>query len=541
MPFDVEAARKQNIPDDQIANRLIETRHLDGPKMREAGLTDQQIIEHYSQLDPAPVAEKSAPKEQSLGSAAMSGVEELIPSLGRQAMGAVQGVAQAVTSPIETAKGVGKLAVGAAESIPNIFGAGTDRKSEPTSDLKKLVGLPDTEFEKEARKMFGSMAHNILDKYGSWKKFKDVLATDPGQFVMDAVAFLPGGAAGRTAQTVAKIPGAAKAAELATKIPGIAKAGEALKGGIKEIPGVDVILHERRAKEMEAISGKYSSSEDVEELFKAAKEEGGVIDTSSLKQKAVDLWAKNEELPLRSEAVQKDLKQISEMPKEMNPEDFHKVMQFARELKEKAKKEIAGESQYKELYSAFHETLDEAEKGTKGAALKKAIVESRKDFNAEYIHDIMSDAVSAVKGKGEEIRANPASVLNKLDDKKVKKELISRIGEPEYNAIKDTMKRLNVFPSGIINPATGMAVGGYIGYMAGRGKGGAIGGAIGMMAPSIISKAVLSPAGRKIVNKMLDENKGTLTRGNMQRLLAFVSEQESAQDTQPKDLNQFWK
>ena len=70
MPFDVEAARKQNIPDDAIANRIIETRHLDGAKMRAQGLTDQQIIEHYSKLDPAPEATKpETPDETKIGPA----------------------------------------------------------------------------------------------------------------------------------------------------------------------------------------------------------------------------------------------------------------------------------------------------------------------------------------------------------------------------------------------------------------------------------------------------------------------------------------
>ena len=124
--------------------------------------------------------------ERSFGNVATSAVQNLIPSTGRL----IGGVAEAVMSPVKTAKSLVDLGAGAIqnalpESLVNAIGA-----DKPSQELASNVG----QFYKE--------------RYGSMPGFKEALATDPAGVAADAASVLTGGSL-----AAARVPGMSRLAE----------------------------------------------------------------------------------------------------------------------------------------------------------------------------------------------------------------------------------------------------------------------------------------------------------------------------------------
>ena len=128
----------------------------------------------------------TAKPERSWGGVAGSAVQNLIPSTGKL----IGGVAEAVMSPVKTARSLVDLGAGAIqnalpESLVNAIGA--DR---PSQEMASNVG----QFYKE--------------RYGSMPGFKEALATDPAGVAADAASVLTGGGA-----VAARVPGMSRLAE----------------------------------------------------------------------------------------------------------------------------------------------------------------------------------------------------------------------------------------------------------------------------------------------------------------------------------------
>jgi len=124
--------------------------------------------------------------ERSWGDVAGSAVQNLIPSTGR----VIGGVAEAVMSPVKTAKSLVDLGAGAIqnalpESLVNAIGA-----DKPSQEMASKVG----QFYKE--------------RYGSMPGFKEALATDPAGVAADAASVLTGGSL-----AAARVPGMSRLAE----------------------------------------------------------------------------------------------------------------------------------------------------------------------------------------------------------------------------------------------------------------------------------------------------------------------------------------
>lgn len=124
--------------------------------------------------------------ERSWGDVAGSAVQNLIPSTGR----VIGGVAEAVMSPVKTARSLVDLGAGAIqnalpESLVNAIGA-----DKPSQELASNVG----QFYKE--------------RYGSMPGFKEALATDPAGVAADAASVLTGGSL-----AAARVPGMSRLAE----------------------------------------------------------------------------------------------------------------------------------------------------------------------------------------------------------------------------------------------------------------------------------------------------------------------------------------
>ena len=124
--------------------------------------------------------------ERSWGDVAGSAVQNLIPSTGR----VIGGVAEAVMSPVKTARSLVDLGAGAIqnalpESLVNAIGA-----DKPSQEMASNVG----QFYKE--------------RYGSMPGFKEALATDPAGVAADAASVLTGGSL-----AAARVPGMSRLAE----------------------------------------------------------------------------------------------------------------------------------------------------------------------------------------------------------------------------------------------------------------------------------------------------------------------------------------
>jgi hypothetical protein len=129
--------------------------------------------------------------ERSWGDVAGSAVQNLIPSTGRL----IGGVAEAVMSPVKTARSLVDLGAGAIqnalpESLVNAIGA-----DKPSQEMASRVG----QFYKE--------------RYGSMPGFKEALATDPAGVAADAASVLTGaGGVARVGQFY-RVPGMSRLAE----------------------------------------------------------------------------------------------------------------------------------------------------------------------------------------------------------------------------------------------------------------------------------------------------------------------------------------
>lgn len=194
------------VPDDALADSFYKQFYSGIPK--EQFMSQFMPVQTKPPTPPQPVAPQPV---STLGEAAKSGIKELPSSIGREAMGAVEGAIeggiQAVSHPIKTAEAVGKTALGGLETI------------SPIVELTKAAGLPDTQFEQEARKQFGSIVDPLLEKYTSWDKFKETLAHNPAQFLSDALTLIPGTDISKGLETAGKV---------AKMIPGVEKAAKAV-------------------------------------------------------------------------------------------------------------------------------------------------------------------------------------------------------------------------------------------------------------------------------------------------------------------------
>ena len=163
----------------------------DGTSHQYAGVPDnvtpEQVHQRATQEHGKSIANidggNAQPKpERSWGDVAGSAVQNLIPSTGKL----IGGVAEAVMSPVKTAKSLVDLGAGAIqnalpESLVNAIGA-----DKPSQELASNVG----QFYKE--------------RYGSMPGFKEALATDPAGVAADAASVLTG--AGGIASIIPRVP-----------------------------------------------------------------------------------------------------------------------------------------------------------------------------------------------------------------------------------------------------------------------------------------------------------------------------------------------
>ena len=149
--------------------------------------------------------------ERSWGDVAGSAVQNLIPSTGR----VIGGVAEAVMSPVKTARSLVDLGAGAIqnalpESLVNAIGA-----DKPSQEMASNVG----QFYKQ--------------RYGSMPGFKEALATDPAGVAADAASVLTGGslAAARVPRMSRLAEGLKRSASAVDPLANVARGARAITRG----------------------------------------------------------------------------------------------------------------------------------------------------------------------------------------------------------------------------------------------------------------------------------------------------------------------
>lgn len=204
---------------------------VDAPR----GATQEQALAYFQQN----WKPQTAPQEKSWGDVGISAVKNLPSSayeFGKSLVGAV-------TSPVETAKGVGTLVKGAAQNIL------------PES----LVGS-----DPQAKAMASQLADFYKQRYGTMEGFKEALATDPVGILADVSTVATGGGA-----AVGKLPMLAKAGQVVSKV---GAATDPLAAALRATgKGVELT-----GKGAERIAGMASGvgTEPISQAYKAGREGG---------------------------------------------------------------------------------------------------------------------------------------------------------------------------------------------------------------------------------------------------------------------------
>ena len=165
----------ENVPDNVNEEQIAE-RALKDFGLPVTGISRQSIQQ--------PVAPK---QERSWGDVASSAAANFIPS----AINVGSGVIEAVTSPVQTAKGLIDIGAGALQNVL-------------PEKLVQAIGE-----DKESRQKASAVADFYKQRYGSMEGFKEALANDPAGVLADASTVLTGGGA-----AMAKVPALTKAANV---------------------------------------------------------------------------------------------------------------------------------------------------------------------------------------------------------------------------------------------------------------------------------------------------------------------------------------
>lgn len=131
---------------------------------------------------------------------------EAVKSLPRSTYNVAKGVAEAVMSPLETARGVVDIAAG---GLQNIL---------PESLVQAVNRIdPNAASAEEARRKASAVGEFYKQRYGSEDGIKQAIATDPASVLADVATLATGGGA-----AAAKVPGLTKAGQA------VAKAGQSI-------------------------------------------------------------------------------------------------------------------------------------------------------------------------------------------------------------------------------------------------------------------------------------------------------------------------
>jgi len=224
---------------------------IDRVSARAAGYSDAEIDAYERQAglasSAAPATTPTAPKTPQVQAPLTAGevATGAVLNLPSSTFNLATGLYEAVTSPIETGKG-----------ILNIIG-GTLQNLLPESFVK-IVGE-----DKKSREMADQLGQFYKDRYGSIEGAKRAIATDPAGVMADLSTFLSGGAllAPKAASISAKL---SQAASMVDPLQLTVKGATALARGVPSVIGMTTGVGSEAAKQ--AVRAGYEGG-DIGKLF----------------------------------------------------------------------------------------------------------------------------------------------------------------------------------------------------------------------------------------------------------------------------------
>lgn len=381
----------------------------DVTEMVEAGMSDEQIQAYITANTPGPGPSEFAPQGHDFN--AMNMIKN-VPSSGAQY---VENMATAIASPVETAKAIGNLFLGAVQKL-----------------------YPG---EQEAEKYADAFANAMKERYGSWDNAKRTLENDPVGLLGDVSSFLiPAGAMGKLASANSMVR---KAGDITSKVgaaidPLNIVANPVISGGAKMVPqsrianlyehglqfGPSVPLQKRapiiRTALDEAIEPTLkglnkidlitdSVNSQIDNLIKAA--------SSGEKVPRAALYSNLQELRNKYGGVNisggKNLDDITEVARnfDLHMEDIGKKYLTAEDL-QKFKKDLYQEVRYDQSANTARRVADETKKAMGRSAREniERIVPETRDLNAR--EGRLLSLKDAIEGPAAKAKDAPVLPLN---------------------------------------------------------------------------------------------------------------------------------
>lgn len=212
MNFDIEGAKKEGYTDTEIAQHLAIKSNFDYTGALKEGYTDSDIISHLSKKAVAKPKEQPKVEEPPKELSWKDVPGEMISNTPSSAYEFGKSLYQAVSSPIETTKNIGKVLAGTLSIV--------------------LPGTPVEDSSIENEEYAKNVGQFFVDRYGGLENIKKTMAKDPVGFATDVASTFSGvGLAARGTQ-VGSI-----AAKAGAMIDPLSVAGKAVSTATKPIVG----------------------------------------------------------------------------------------------------------------------------------------------------------------------------------------------------------------------------------------------------------------------------------------------------------------
>ena len=323
------------------------------------------------------------------------------------------------------------------------------------------------------------------------------------------------------------------------------------------LPGAGAALREGSIAQAKVLPGLIKPSTPSETLYNQVRQFDPPIDLSHVKASATML--KTQEAKLLSGAASPLTANTSTLiddlitaPNQANFQNVWETMKGINLQIEAAKKSGGTElGALMQLKRGFWSALDDVGNLAAGPAARK-LRAANKAFGQEIAQDTVEEVVRKNFGRALEgtelLSSRAAPALNQLDDILTKDPKLANNFPPgTLNRIRETLREIASYPvrgapagadAGSKNILKRTVIGGGLGELAGRavglppGMGGTIGSIGGIVSAEVISNALLTPQGTKMLLSMYKATSGQMGAPQWQTLAAFVAAQAAEKQKQ---------
>lgn len=322
-----------------------------------------------------------------------------------------------------------------------------------------------------------------------------------------------------------------------------------LKAVYKRMPGVPTALNQIVLDQARSIPGKYMPTVPASVLFQKVDGYGVRIPINKLNNVIGKVFANETKLSTPNTDLLNDLTNLKRKlftnPGGLQPSDFHSEMsRFYENNKFHFSSGKPGARGYGEVYNSFNETLDEAMKkkgtGPSATVLRGAINTYKTTKATERLEEYIIKATTPRMGEEFDL-FNPSTVIKNLkNDKNFNTSFTPEIRQEIFQILR----KMNKLPKeSTVRNAIGQGVVGGIGIGAafynpallialGVAEGGVL------TNKKLVSYAMTSESGRRLVSKLLDKGKGRLGEKSMAVIGTYVASQFQTPVKQEPSLSQ---